>query len=115
MYYIVLSHFREDWISFTQRSFVSGSVEVGQVVLKEKILKCRQCIFAIAIATSIISKGMALHLPNLNPLQPAKDALCQSSLVEIGLVVLERKIKNVKSLQIDSQMTDSRWEVNLSF
>lgn len=66
----VISHFRNDWISFTQRCFVSSSVEVGQVVLKEKILKYCQCIFAISIVTCIISKGVALHLPNLNPIHP---------------------------------------------
>ena len=54
------------------------------VVPQNKLLKCRQCIFAISIAkTTIYKKNMALHFNKLEPTSP-KDALCQVSLVEIG-------------------------------
>ena len=36
------------WISFTKECFVWSLVEIGSVVLENKIFKVRQCIFAIS-------------------------------------------------------------------
>ena len=50
-------------------------VEIGPVILEDKIFKVCQCIFAILLL-SPLRKGMALHLNKLKSPSP-KDALCQ--------------------------------------
>ena len=66
-------------------------VEIGQVVLERKILKFLQCIFG-ALHFLPLENGGALRLNNLEYLSP-KDALSiVPSLVEIGPVVLVKKI-----------------------
>ena len=42
------SSFEQTWISFTQGCFVQSLVEIGPVVLEEKIFKFHQCIFTIS-------------------------------------------------------------------
>ena len=41
------SSFERTWIPFTQGCFVLSLVEIGPLVLEKKILKFRQCIFAV--------------------------------------------------------------------
>ena len=59
-----------------------------EVVLEEYILKFRQCIFRFR-ELSPLGKGVAFHLNKLE-FPSNKDAF--TSLVEIGLVVMEKKI-----------------------
>ena len=43
--------FEHSWISFPQ--ICLNLVEIGSVILEEKILKCSQCIFAILLLSSL--------------------------------------------------------------
>ena len=45
---MVLHAFEQTWIPFTQECFVPNLVDIGPAVLKKKILKFYQCIFAIS-------------------------------------------------------------------
>ena len=74
----------------TQGCFVPSLVEIGHVVLEKKIFLFRLCIFAISLL-SPLEKGQ----------DPSFEQTCMiftqtcfvPSLVEIGLVVLEKKMK----------------------
>ena len=68
-------------------------VEIGPVVLKKKILKFRQCILNLLFHNYIpLKKDVVLHL-NKQEYPSPKDALIQVCMVEIGLMVLEMKMK----------------------
>ena len=69
--------------------FVPSLVEFSPVVLK-KILKLGKCISTILLL-STLGKEIVLPLNKLECPSP-KYVLCQLSLVEIGSVVLEKKI-----------------------
>ena len=64
------SSFEQTWIPFTQGCFVQRLVEIGPVVLEKKILKFRQCIFAICVIISPWKRAGLFIWTNLNPLHP---------------------------------------------
>ena len=45
--------FEQTWFPITQGCFVPSLVEIGSVVLKKKILKVGQCIFAISLLSPL--------------------------------------------------------------
>ena len=80
--------FEQTWISFTQRWFVSSLVEIDPVVLEKKIIKMYQCFFAMFL--SPIDKG---RNPSFEQTWITLTQRCfVPSLVEIGPLVLEKKI-----------------------
>ena len=83
------SLFVNHWISFTQGFFMPSLVEIGPVVFEKKNFKFRQFISAISLS-SPLGKGCAplfqqTRIPYFSRILP--------SLVEIVLVVLEKKMK----------------------
>ena len=64
------------WIPFTEGCFVPRLVEICPVVLEEKILKFRKCVFSLFHNYLPLEKGGALHLNKPQSPSP-KDALCQ--------------------------------------
>ena len=85
-------------------------VEICPVVLKKKIFKFFQCIFAISLLF-LLGKGRGPSFENLNFHHP--------SLVKIGQVVLEKKSKIGKVYRrTDGQTDDGRQAIrkaHLSF
>ena len=77
----------------TKGCFVPSLVEIGLVVLKKKIFKCCQCIFAISLSSSL-EKGWG------HSFEQAWVLITQEcfvpSLVVIGPVILEKKIFKVR-------------------
>ena len=65
-------------------------VEIGSVVLEKKIFKFRQCIFAISLL-SLLGKGRGPSFEQT--LIPFTQGCFVLSLVEIGPLVLEKKMK----------------------
>ena len=84
--------FEQIWIPFIKGCLLSRLVEIGPVVL-EKTHKFCQCFFAILLF-SFLGKGqfMSLHLSKLK-LTPFTQRCHVQSLVNIGPVVLENKMK----------------------
>ena len=78
------------WIPSTQGCFVPNLVEIGPVVLKREFLNIFNIILLFCFYP-LSEKGFALHL-NKPESPPTKDVLCQVNLVEIGPVVLEKKL-----------------------
>ena len=71
----VVLHLKTNWIPFTRECFVPSLVEIGLVVLENKILKLRLCIFAISLL-SPLWKGRGPSFEEIeSPL--SKDALYQ--------------------------------------
>ena len=82
--------FEKTWIPFSQGFFVSGLVEIGPVVLEKKIFQFRPCIFAISLLSPL---GKGWGPPFELTLIPITQKCFVPSLVEIGRVVLEKKMK----------------------
>ena len=81
--------FEQTWIPFIQGCFVPSLVEIGSVVLEKKIFKFCQCIFAIS-QLSPLGKGRG---PSFEQTWiPFTRGCFVPSLVEIGSVILEKKI-----------------------
>ena len=79
----------KSWVSFTPGCFVPSLVEIGPAALKTKIIICRQCIFAI----SLLSQPGKGYGPSFEHTWiPVTQGCSVSILVEIGSVVLEKKI-----------------------
>ena len=76
------------WTNFTQGCFVPSLVEIGLVVLEKKILKMRQCIFAISLLSPL---GKEQRPSFEQTWIPYIQGCIESSLVEIGPVVLQKK------------------------
>ena len=95
------------WIPFTQGCFVPSLVEIGSVVLEKKIFEFRQCIFAISLL-SPLGEGWG---PSFE-----QTWICFTqgyfvpSLVEIGQVVLEKKMKMWKVYRQTDRQTDRRMD-----
>ena len=80
--------------------FVPSLIEIGSVVFEKKMFKFHQCVFAISklfplgkgrgIQLKKMEKGAALHLNKLK--FPSPRDVFSISLVEIGPVVLEKKM-----------------------
>ena len=87
---------------FTQGCFMPSSVEIGPMILEEKILK-----FWLFHSYLPVEKGMALHMNKLESPSPFVP-----SLVEIGPVVLEKKTKMWK---VYRGTTDNRWSEKLTW
>ena len=84
--------FEQNLIPFTQEYIVPSLVEIGPVVLEKKIFKVHQCIFAISLL-SPVGKG---HGPSFEQTGILITQGCfVPSLVEIGPVVLKKKIFKV--------------------
>ena len=73
--------FKQTWIPITQGCFVPSLVESGPVVLKKKIFKVGQCIFAISLL-SPLGKGHGLSF--VQTWIPITQGCFLPSLVEIG-------------------------------
>ena len=69
----------QTWIFITQGFFVPISVEIGSVVLENKISKFCQCIFTISYL-SPLEKGKALHLNKLDSPSPKSAKFCWNQL-----------------------------------
>ena len=83
------SSFEQTWIPFTQGCSVSSFVEIGQVVLEKKIFKSCQFIFIIS-ELSPLWEGRGSSFKQI--LIPFTQEYILPNLVEIGPVVLEKKI-----------------------
>ena len=93
------------WIPFTQGCFVPSLVEIGPVVLEKKIFKFCQCIFTIS-SLSPLGKGRG---PSFEQIWiPFTQGCFVPSLVEIGPVVLEKKMKMWKVYRQTDRQTDRR-------
>ena len=77
------------WIPFIQGYFVLSLVQIGSVVLEKKIFKISHCIFCNFIIIAFWKKAKPFIWSNLNPYT---QGWFVASLVEIGLVVLEKRI-----------------------
>ena len=94
--------FEQTWIPFSQECSVPSLVDIGPVVL-EKILKSCQFIFIISqLSTLWEGRGPSIEQTWI----PFTQVYFVLSLVEIGLMVLEKKMKMWK---VYRQMTDDRW------
>ena len=82
------SSFEETWIPFIQGCIVPSLVEISQMVLKKKILKFRQCIFAISLS-SPLGKGLDTSFEHI--WIPFTQGCFVPSLVKICPVILEKK------------------------
>ena len=104
--------FEQTWIAFTQGCFVPSLVEIGPVVLEKKILKFRLCIFTI-LKLSRFGKGRG---PSFEQTWiPFTQGCFVPRLVEIGPVVIEKKMKMWKVYgRTDRQTTDDRWSEKLT-
>ena len=110
-YFITISPWKRAWpfiwtnmISITQRCFVSSLVEIDPVVLKKQIFKVCQCIFVISLL-SPLGKGCCLSFAEI--WIPITQGCFVASFVEIGPVVLKKKMKMWKVYrQTDRQMDD---------
>ena len=112
-YYIIISPWKR---AFIQGYFVQSLVKIGQVVLEKKIFKSCQFIFII-FKLSPLWEGRG---PSFDQTWiPFTQGYFVPSLVEIGPVVLEKKIKMWKIYrQTDGQTDDGRQVVrkaHLSF
>ena len=81
-YFVIISpwkrrgfSFEQSWIPFTQACFVRSLVEIRWVVLEKKILKLRQCIFAISWLYPLRNEQIPSFEHNLIPF--TTDALYQ--------------------------------------
>ena len=82
--------FEQTWIPITQGCLVLSSVEISQVVLKKKIFKVQQFMFAISLS-SPLKKGRG---PSFEQTWiPITQGCFEPSLVKIGPVVLKKKSK----------------------
>ena len=83
------SSFKDTWIPFTQGCFVPRLVEIGSVVLEKKIFKFRHCLFTISQLSPLGNgRGPSFEQTWI----PFILGCFVPSLVEIGSVVLEKKI-----------------------
>ena len=76
---MALSHlwslFVKHWVPFTKWCFVPSLVEIGTVILKEKILKISSMYFCFFIIISLWKRGWPFFLNKFKFASP-KDALC---------------------------------------
>ena len=118
-YFIIISpweragpSFDQIWIPITQGCFVPSLVEIGPVVLKKKIFKVCQCIFAISLL-SHLGKGWG---PSFEQTWILITQGCfVPSLVEIGPVVLEKKRKMWKVYRQTDNGQQAIRKAHLSF
>ena len=111
-YFVIISpskggkaSFVQTWIPFTQGYFVPSLVEIGPVVLEKKIFKSYQFIFIIS-KLSPLWEGCG---PSFQQTWiPFTQGYFVPSLVEIGPVVLEKKIKMWKVYRQTDGWTDGR-------
>ena len=83
--------FTQTWIRITQKCFVSSLVEIGPVVLDDKVLKfCQQILYYLLNIIFHWKRVGAFVWTNFNPLYPGM--LCAICFVEIGSKVLVKKI-----------------------
>ena len=95
--------FQQPWIPFTQGCFAPSLVEIGSVVLEKKIFEFRQCIFTISLL-SPLGEGWC---PSFEQTWiPFTQGYFVPSLVEIGPVVLENKMKMWKVNRWTDRQTD---------
>ena len=76
-------------VSFTQGCFVPSLVEISPTALKTKIFICRQCIFAFSLLSQ---PGNGFGHSFEQTWIPVTQGCSVSILVEIGSMVLEKKI-----------------------
>ena len=102
-YFVIISpwkkegpSFEQTWIPFTQGYFVPSLVKIGPVVLEKKIFKSCQFIF-INSQLSPLGKGRGSLFEQT--WIPYTQGCFRPSLVGIGSVVLEKKMKMWKSLR----------------
>ena len=62
--------FEQTLIPLTQEYFLSILVEIGPVVLEEKIFKFHLCIYVIPLLTPLGKRMRSFSCANLNPLCP---------------------------------------------
>ena len=74
--------FEQTWISFTQWCIVLSLVEIRPMVLEKKIIKFRQCFFAI-LYWSPLGKGWDPSIEQ-NESQSPKNALCRVWLAQVS-------------------------------
>ena len=102
--------FEQTWIPFNKGKYVPNLVEIGPVVL-EKIFKSYQFFYHFPILSPLGRACMALHLKK--KILFTKGYFVPS-LVEIGQVDLEKKMKLWKDYRrTDRQTTDDRWSEKL--
>ena len=85
-YFVIISLWKrvgpviwQTWIFITQGFFVPISVEIGSVVLENKISKFCQCIFTFSYLSSL-EKGKALHLNKPDSPSPKSAKFCWNPL-----------------------------------
>ena len=96
------------WILFTKKCFVTSFVEIGPVILEDKIFKCGQRIFALLLLFHLWKKCDPAFKQNWFPLTFVP------KLVEIGQVVLEKNMKMWKVYRLTDRQQEIR-KIHLSF
>ena len=112
-YFIIISpwkkggafHLKKTWIPFTQIYLVQSLVEIGPVVLEKKMFKRCQFIFIIS-KLSPLWEGLSPSFEQTWIPFTQEDFV--PSLVEIGPVVLEKKMKMWKVYRQTDGRTDGR-------
>ena len=96
----------QTWIPFAKEYFVPNFVEIGQVVLEKKNSKFRQCFFTISWLSPLgKERGPSFDQSWI----PFTQGCFMQSLVEIGSVVLEKKIFLSSSMYFSYFIIISPW------
>ena len=90
------SWFAQTWVLISQVCIVPNFKFIGPVVLEKKIFKFRKCIFSVSFINPLRKRAGAFRLNKLE----FPRMLC-ANLVEIGPVVLEKKMKMWKAYDND--------------
>ena len=88
-------HLKNMKLHLIQGCFERSLVSIGSIILEENIFKCRQCILAISLS-SLFGKGQDLSFEDT--WIPFAQGCFLSSLVEIGLMLLEKKILHIRHI-----------------
>ena len=99
---------KQTWFHFAKGCFVPSLFEFGPMVLKKNIFPCHQCFF-LNYDYLPLGKDVTIHLIKI--IIPFIWGFFLQSLVEIGPVILKRKLK-MRKVYKDEKSLQTNWQTN---